>query len=332
MAQYITGFGSIGGPVRGDKLPPMTTLNSNRREFMNAMIGGAVGLTICSRAFGQGAPAAIKATKLSGNLILFEGDGGNVAVVIADDGLMMIDGGLPDRAADLQKAIAETDSHKIRTLFNTHWHFDHTGSNEMLGKAGVKIIAHENTKKWLGQKVTMEAMNRTFDPMKPEGLPAETFSKGGKMTFGKEKLDYTHIAPAHTDSDACVFFPGPNVLHCGDVFFNGFYPVIDYSTNGWVGGMAAGAATLLKVGDAKTRVIPGHGPLASKEDLKATHEMLQTISGRLETMAKEGKSVDEVVAAAPTKDFDAKYGKGMFQPPQWVKIAYTSVLRHNKSA
>jgi cyclase len=310
----------------------MTISHSSRRDFLQAIIGGAAGLSITYFGYGQGTPAPIKATKLSGSLALLEGDGGNVALVIADDGLMMIDGGLPDRAADLQKAIAEVDSHKVRTLFNTHWHFDHVGSNEMLGKAGVKIIAHENTKKWLSQKVTMEAFNRTFEPLKPEGLPAETFSKGGKLTFGKEKLDYTHVAPAHTDSDAYVFFPGPNVLHTGDLLFNGFYPVIDYSTGGWVGGMAAAADTMLKVGDPQTRIIPGHGPLGSKEDLKATHAMLQTISGRLETMAKEGKSVEEVVAAAPTKDFDDKFGKGMFKPDQWVGLAYTSVLRHNKSA
>jgi glyoxylase-like metal-dependent hydrolase (beta-lactamase superfamily II) len=122
------------------------------------------------------------------------------------------------------------------------------------------------------------------------------------------------------------------VLHTGDLFFNGFYPFIDYSTNGWVGGMAAAEAAMLKVGDAQTRVIPGHGPLATKEDLKATQAMLEKVTERMEAMAKEGKSVDEVVAAAPTKDFDDKFGKGMFPPAQWVKVAYTSVLRHQKSA
>jgi glyoxylase-like metal-dependent hydrolase (beta-lactamase superfamily II) len=152
------------------------------------------------------------------------------------------------------------------------------------------------------------------------------------MTFGKEKIEYTHQPPAHTDSDTYLFLPGPNVLHCGDLFFNGFYPVIDYSTGGWVGGMAAAAEALLKIGDAQTRVIPGHGPLASKDDLKATHEMLAAVSERLAPMAKQGKSLEEVVAAAPTKDFDAKFGKGMFTPDAWTRIAYTSVLRHNQKA
>jgi glyoxylase-like metal-dependent hydrolase (beta-lactamase superfamily II) len=309
----------------------MSILHSDRREFLRALIGGAAGLSLTYYAYGQ-APEPIKATKLTDNLVLLSGDGGNVLVVISGDGLMLIDGGLPDRAADLQNAVKGVDSHPVKVLFNTHWHFDHTGSNELLGKSGAKIIAHENVKKWVSQKVTMEALNRTFDPLAPEGRPAETFSKGGKMTFGKEKIEYTHQAPAHTDSDAYVFFPGANVLHCGDMFFNGFYPVIDYSTGGWVGGMANAAATMLKVGDAKTRIIPGHGPLASKDDLKTTHDILAAIYQKLEPMAKQGKSVDEVVAAAPTKEFDDKWGKGLMPPPVWTRVAYTSILRHNQKA
>jgi cyclase len=309
----------------------MFTPTSNRREFLQALIGGAAGLSLSYTAFGQGPPQPITATKLSSTLALLMGDGGNVAVVIGEGGLMMIDGGLPDRSSDLLKAITENvGADKVTTLFNTHWHFDHTGCNEVLGKSGAKIIAHENTKKWLSQEVTLEALNRTFEPLKPEGLPVETFSKGGKMTFGKEKLEYTHVPPSHTDSDTYVFFPGPNVLHTGDLLFNGFYPIIDYSTNGWLGGMTTAAETLSKVGDAKTRVIPGHGPMASKDDLKTIHGMLATIYGRMAPMAKQGKSVDEVVASHPTKEYDDKWGKGLLPPDPWVRMAYTSILRHEK--
>ncbi len=309
----------------------MSNLYSDRREFLRALIGGAAGVTFTYTGWAQGTPEPVKATKLSDRLALMTGDGGNVAVIVGDDGLMMIDGGLPERSNDLVKAIQENvDAHPVRVLFNTHWHFDHTGSNEMLGKNGAKIIAHENTKKWLSRKVTMEALNRTFEPLQPQGLPAETFTKGGKMTFGKEKLEYTHVDPAHTDSDTYVLLTGPNVLHAGDLFFNGFYPVIDYSTGGWIGGMAGAAARLLKVGDSQTRIIPGHGPLATKEDLKRTHDMLAAVYQRMEPMARQGKSVDEVVAAAPTKDFDEKWGKGIMAPQAWVRVAYTSILRHNQ--
>lgn len=304
--------------------------HTSRREFFAALAAGSAGLTLRWPAFGQQAPAPIKATRLSEHLAVLMGDGGNVGVVLSPDGLMMIDGGLPDRAQDLLRAVStEVDEHKITLLFNTHWHFDHIGCNETLGAQGVKIMAHENVKKRLSVKTTMESMNRTFDPLKPEGLPAKEFSKGGKLSFGKEKIEFTHVPTAHTDGDTFLFFPGPNVIHTGDLLFNGFYPVIDYSTLGWVGGMANAAAIILKVGDPNTHIIPGHGPMATKADLQATHNMLATVTDRMEKMFKEGKSADEVVAAAPTKEFDAKFGHGAFKPDVWTRIAYTSVQRHN---
>jgi cyclase len=306
---------------------------SNRREFLSALIGGSAGLTFSFDLFGQAPATPIKATKLSGRIALIEGDGGNIGVIISDDGLMMIDGGYAERAADLLKTVSEkVDAHKVKLLFDTHWHLDHVGCNETLGAAGAKIMAHENVKKRLSVKTTMESMNRTFDPLKPEGFPTQEFSKGGKMTFGKEKIEYTHVPLAHTDGDTFLFFPEANIIHTGDLLFNGFYPVIDYSTGGWVGGMAHAAAVMQKVGDASTRIIPGHGPMATKEDLKATGAMLSTISERLEKLVKDGKSADEAVAAAPTKDFDDKFGHGFFKPDVWTKIAYTSVVRHNQKS
>jgi cyclase len=305
---------------------------ASRREFFNALMCGAAGVSFTWPAAGQQPPATpIRAAKLSDRVAMVSGDGGNIGVVISPDGLMMVDGGYAERAADLLKAVNEqVDAHKVTLLFDTHWHLDHVGCNETLGRAGVKIMAHENVKKRLSVKTTMESMNRTFDPLKPEGLPTQEFSKNGKLTFGVEKIEYTHVPTAHTDGDTFLFFPGPNVIHTGDLLFNGFYPVIDYSTLGWVGGMANAAAIILKTGDAKTRIIPGHGPMATKDDLKATHEMLATVTERLQKLAKEGKTADEAVAAAPTKDFDDKYGKGAFKPDAWTRIAYTSVLRHNQ--
>ncbi len=306
---------------------------SNRREFLSTLIGGSAGLSFSFNPLAQNPPPPIKVTKLSDRIALISGDGGNIAVIIADDGLMMVDGGYAERATELLKNVSEqVDAHKVRLLFDTHWHLDHVGCNETLGAAGVKIMAHENVKKRVSVKTTMESMNRTFEPLKPEGFPTQEFSKGGKMTFGKEKIEYTHVPLAHTDGDSFLFFPEANILHTGDLLFNGFYPVIDYSTGGWVGGMAHACTVLGKVGDAGTRVIPGHGPMATKDDLKATGAMLSTIAERLEKLVKEGKSADEAVAAAPTKEFDDKYGHGAFKPDVWTKIAYTSVVRHNQKA
>jgi cyclase len=308
----------------------MSKIYSNRRDFMQALVGGATGLSFAYSAFGQAAqaPPPIKATKLSEDLAVLMGDGGNVAVLIAPDGLMMIDGGLPNRAADMQKAVEEVDAHKVRILFNTHWHFDHVGSNEALGKSGAKIIAHENVNKRLSTKVYSEALNRSFDPLKPEGLPADMFTKGGRLTFGKQKVEYTHFADGHTDGDAYLFLPKANVLHTGDLLFSGMYPVIDYSTGGWIGGMAGACDAMLKVGDAKTRVIPGHGAMASKDDLKASRDMLHTVHDRLSAMAKQGKTVDEVIASAPTKDLDEQWGKTR-PAAGFVRQAYVSLVHRN---
>jgi glyoxylase-like metal-dependent hydrolase (beta-lactamase superfamily II) len=308
----------------------MSITYSNRRDFMRAVIGGAAGLTFTYSAFGQAAPDPIKATKLTDKIVLFSGDGGNVAVIIADDGLLQVDGGFANRATELQKSIAEVDSHKVSTLFSTHWHGDHVGSNELLGKSGVKIMGHENTKKRLSMKINFEAFGTVVEPLKPEGLPTEVFTKGGKMTFGKEKIEYVHVPLAHTDGDAYLFFPGSNILHTGDLYFSGMYPVIDFSTGGWVGGMANALDVLLKVGDARTRIIPGHGPLSTKDDMKASRDMLHMLHDRLETLSKQGKSADEVVASKPTKDIDAKWGKGVLNPDTAVKLAYTSIGRHNQ--
>jgi cyclase len=312
----------------------MHPFDSARRDFFRALFAGAAGLSLSRSTFAQAPPATpIKASKLSDYVTMVSGDGGNVAVVTSGDGLMMIDGGYQERAADLLKTVKENvDAHSVNLLFNTHWHLDHVGCNETLGKSGARIMAHENVKKRLSVRTTMESMNRTFEPLKPEGLPTENFAKNGRLTYGKEKIDYTHIALAHTDGDSYLFFPGPNILHTGDLMFNGFYPVIDYSTGGWIGGMVAASEALLKVGDAKTRIIPGHGPLASKDDLKATRDMLATVHARMEKLVKEGKSVDEVASLAPLKDLDEKWGKGPMKPDNFTRVAFTSILRHTQKA
>ena len=235
-----------------------------------------------------------------------------------------------NRAAELQKSIAGVDSHPVKILFNTHWHGDHVGSNELLGKAGVKIIAHQNAKYWLGQKVKMEAFNSVVEPLKPEGIPSQTFTDNGKLTFGKEKIQYTWFPNAHTDNDTYLFFPTANVLHTGDLFFSGMYPVIDYTTGGWIGGMATALDKLVKVGDAQTKIIPGHGPLSTKEDIRASRDMLHTVSDRLQTYSKKSASVDEVVNANPLGDLDSKWGGGVLNGERFLRIAYTSIAKHDQ--
>jgi cyclase len=302
-----------------------------RRQFLQTILTGAVGLTITWPVFGQDAPP-ITATKLTPTLVLFTGNGGNIALLLGTTGLMLIDGGLPDRTSELMKAIATVDARPVTTVFNTHWHYDHTGSNEQLGKSGARIVAHENTAKYLGRPMALEALNMTFEPLQPHGIPKETFSTRGALTFDKETVEYVHPGPAHTDGDAYVLIRSQNVLHTGDLLFAGFYPFIDYSTGGWIGGMIAATDQMYKACDASTRVIPGHGPLSTREDLKASHDMLVLVHERLSTYAKKGASVDEVVKAMPNKDLDPKWGKGFMNPENFVRIAYTGLLRHQQAS
>lgn len=300
----------------------------DRRHFLRSLAAGAVGLASTGRGFGQAAPDPIRAAKLTDRVALLSGDGGNVGLVIGEEGLLMIDGGYANRALELAKAVADTGSHPVKILFNTHWHGDHVGSNELLGKAGVTIMAHQNAKFWLGQKVKMEIFNTTVEPLKPEGIPAKTFVDSGKLTFAKEKIEYKWVPDSHTDNDVYLFFPGANVLHTGDLFFSGMYPVIDYTTGGWIGGMAEALDKLLKVGDAQTKIIPGHGPLSSKEDMRASREMLHTVFERLEAFSKKSASLDDVLKTNPVSDLEPKWGQGFLNGDAFLRMAYPSIARH----
>jgi cyclase len=303
-------------------------LNSDRRDFLRTLYGGAAGLYFRDRSFGQTAQDPIRATKLTDRIAMLTGDGGNVGLVIAEDGLLMIDGGYANRAVELQKAVAETDSHPVKILFNTHWHTDHVGSNELLGKAGVKIMAHQNAKFWLSQKVKMEIFDTTVEPLKPEGIPSKTFIQDGKLTVGKAKIEYKWFPDAHTDNDVYLFCPTDNVLQTGDLYFSGMYPVIDYTTGGWIGGMATALDSLLKVGDAKTRIIPGHGPLSSKDDMRASRDMLHTVFDRLNAFSKKGASLDDVLKANPVSELEPKWGQGFLKGDAFLRMAYPSIAKH----
>jgi glyoxylase-like metal-dependent hydrolase (beta-lactamase superfamily II) len=316
----------------------MNTQDVSRRTFLRALAAGSAALSFSYWDFApafagaqQQAPTPIQTVKLTDTLSMLSGDGGNVGVLLANDGVLMVDSGLAMRAADIVKVVGDLSPRRVAILFNTHFHFDHVGANEILGRSGTKIMAHENVKKVLSSRFTDEAFGRTFDPLQREGIPAETYTTGGQLNFGREKVVYRHVTQAHTDGDTYIFFPNANVLHTGDLFWNGLYPVIDYSAKGWIGGMVAAADEMYKVGDANTRIIPGHGPLGTRADLKAFRDMLATVQERLEPMVKQGKAIDDVVAAAPTKDLDDKWGT-VRRSEGFLRQAYPSLLQRSQKS
>jgi glyoxylase-like metal-dependent hydrolase (beta-lactamase superfamily II) len=306
-------------------MKPMTDPRT-RRAFLEALIAGAAGLTITLPASGQGrGPAPITATKLTDRIAVLLGAGGNVGVLVGNEGIVLIDGGLANRAMDLAVAAAQISPRMVQVLFNTHYHFDHVGSNELLGMRGVRIIGHENVKKRLMTTFENPAMGRRMDALAPAGLPTETFAGAGRLMFGADTLEYTHTPPAHTDGDAFVFLPGANVLHTGDLLWTGRYPVVDYSVGGSLAAMAAALEQMDKVGDANTRIIPGHGmPAATKAEMRQTREAWLAINQRLEEHARQGRSADAVVAAMPTREFDTRLG--VANPEAFVRQAYGGVL------
>jgi cyclase len=223
--------------------------------------------------------------------------------------VLLVDGGSPERSADVLKLVkARTGAKRIHTLFNTHWHWDQTGSNRALGPAGTRIIAHENTRLWLGTEVFCKWQNRVYKPLPRDARPNLTTYTTATLSFGGEHIDYGYLAQAHTDGDLYVFFRNANVLVAGDVVSVGAYPIIDYSTNGWIGGLVDATKTLIGLADANTHVVPGTGPVQSRADLVAEHDMLATLKLRLSQLLAQGMSVKDMLAATPTREFDAKWG------------------------
>jgi glyoxylase-like metal-dependent hydrolase (beta-lactamase superfamily II) len=287
------------------------------------LAGGAAGLSLPPSAFGQ---SPIAATKLTDNFFEITGAGSNVLLVSGPDGVLMVDGGSQERSAELLKVVSAQSKGTVRVLFNTHWHRDHTGSNEALGKAGAKIIAHEFTRQWLSTEIDSGWEKKTYEPLPKEALPNQTFygSATQKMMFGQEPIEYALMPQAHTDGDIYVYFSKANILMAGDVVSGWRYPVLDYTTGGWINGMLNAQKSLLKMTNAETRIIPGTGPIQTRADLQAQNDTLTTLRDRLLKLMKSGYGPKEMIAAKPTQEFDEKWGN----PEQFIFNAYKGLWGH----
>jgi len=282
---------------------------------------GAAGASLC-----RAESSPLTATKLSEAFVEITGAGSNILAVMGSDGVLMVDGGAPEHSAELLKLVASQAGGKpVKVLFNTHWHPPHTGSNEALGKAGAKIIAHAYTKQWLGTEIDWGQWQKpAWEPLPAIALPNETFYTSGKMSFGGQSIEYAHLPQAHTDGDIYVFFRESNILMAGDVVSVGSYPVLDYTTGGWIGGLVNAQKTLLQVANADTRIIPGSGPVQTKADLQALNDMCNTLRDRLVKLMKQGMGPKEMIAAKPTKEYDEKWG----DPELFIANAYRGLWGH----
>ena len=293
-----------------------STSELSRRQLLQSIFAATAGGMLA-----RAQAPAIKLDSIGKNLSVLSGAGGNIAFLTSSDGLLMVDSGLPDTVAAVMDK-AKSAAPKIAILINTHWHYDHVGANAAAGKSGAKLIAHVNVKQRLSTKQSIGFFKRDFEALPVEGQPAETFTDKGQLTYAGEKVQYMHLPPAHTDGDTIIHFQNDNVLHCGDLYFNGGYPFIDYSTGGNIEGMISNAARMLKMVDAKTKIIPGHGPISNKAELADYHQVLSNVNAIISKHIKEGKSVDEIVAAKPFAKWDAKWGTGFMKPDVFINLLY----------
>ena len=267
----------------------------------------------------------VTATKLAEGVHVLFGAGGNIGVSSGKDGVFLVDDQYAPLTAKIKAALAPISDKPVRFVLNTHWHGDHTGGNENLGGTGSLIVAHENVRK----RMTAEQFNSFFDrktPPSPEAaLPVVTYTESVTLYLNGEEIRCTHVAPAHTDGDSIVRFTKADVVHMGDLFFNGNYPFIDLDSGGSLAGMIAAADLVLGTAKDGTQIIPGHGPVGKKADLKAYRDMLVALRDRVGAMVTAGKALAEVQAAKPMQDYDEKWGKGFVKPESILAFAYASL-------
>jgi glyoxylase-like metal-dependent hydrolase (beta-lactamase superfamily II) len=267
----------------------------------------------------------IKTTDLGDNVYMLEGQGGNITVAVATDGIIMVDGQFAPLHDKIKSAIAVISNLPIKYLINTHYHGDHTGGNEAFAKDGAIIVAQINVRNRLAAGTT-NGLTGAKTPPAPQGaLPSDTYTNFSKIRLRGRVANLRHIENAHTDGDTYVWFKTANVLSTGDTFTNGRYPNIDFANGGNIKGMIAATDAYLKLTNAKSRIVPGHGPIADKAALTEYRTMLITARDRMAKLVKEGKSEDDVVAAKPFADLDAKWAPNELASKNFIRVVYHSL-------
>ncbi|MBD9388598.1 MBL fold metallo-hydrolase [Agrobacterium sp. AGB01] len=264
--------------------------------------------------------------KIRGSISVLEGSGGNIGVLLGKDEKVLVDAGITASRPRIKASLAALGAQPVKHLINTHWHFDHTDGNEWLHSEGAAITAHENTRRHLMEAQRVEDWNFIFPQSPPSAVPGTTIDRDTVLELAGSKLAITVYEPAHTDSDLSVHFIEENVVHVGDLFWNGFYPFIDYSTGGSIDGTIAAAGRVIEMADSDTVIISGHGkPQGTLDELKHYHEMLATIRDDVARSKSAGRSVEETIALKPTEAFDDQWGKAIISPAFFTRLVYKGV-------
>ena len=270
----------------------------------------------------------IRTTRITDSVYMMEGSGGNLGVSVGEDAVFVIDDQYAPLTERITAAIAKLSPRPVKFVLNTHWHFDHTGGNENFGKAGAIIVAHDNVRKRMSTEQFIEFLRMNTKPSPKAALPLVTFH--GSMTFhlNGDEIRAIHIPRAHTDGDSIVHFLKSDVIHMGDIYFNGFYPFIDTSSGGTIQGVIAACDQVLGIATDKTAIIPGHGPLSNRAELKAYRDMLATVLSRIQQMLTQGRKLEEITAAGVTRDLDEIWGKGFIKPDKFAEMLTMNLLKN----
>jgi len=269
----------------------------------------------------------VTVTQVSMGVYMLQGAGGNIGLSIGNDDAFMVDDQYAPLTPRIRAAIATVTPKPVRFLLNTHWHGDHTGGNESMQGAGAIIVAHENVRRRMGVEQFNAAFNRRTPASPGPALPVVTFSEGMTFFVNGDSVRAVHVRNAHTDGDVLVMFQSANVVHMGDVFFNGFYPYIDVSSGGSAKGIVAAVDRALAMTNSQTRFIPGHGPVATREDLVRYRTVVNTVTDRVARLVAQRRTLAQVIAAKPSAEFDAQWGNGFMKPEQFVTILYASLAK-----
>jgi len=267
----------------------------------------------------------IKATKVSGNVYMLEGSGGNIGVSIGVDGILIVDDEFAPLAEKIKAALKTLGEGKLKFILNTHWHADHTGGNAPLGKEAT-IIAHDNVRKRLSTEQRLEFFKQTVPASPSEAWPVITFDQSLSVHFNGEEIKVIHFPHGHTDGDSVIFFTTSNVVHMGDDFFAGRFPFVDLDSGGSVQGMAKNVGEIIPKLPAGVKLIPGHGPISTIDDLKAYHRMLLETTEIVRKKIAAKKSLEQVKKEGLPAAWKS-WGEGFVKTDQWLELVYRSLTK-----
>ena len=307
---------------------PLTSRSIDRRAVLHGALGACAGFALAPFARLAAAADAIQTTRVTDKLVVLSRAGGNVLALSTGDGLVVVDSGVAASSAPLVPALgALPGGAHVHTLFNTHWHLEQIGSNEALGRAGAHIVAHEKTRQRLAYGYYLPKEDRYQKPVPKEAQPAETFYTTGETKIGGERIEYGYLLEAHTDGDIYVYFRDSNVLAVGDAVSPVRDPELDWYGGGWLGGRVDSLALLLKLGDARTKIVPSYGPVIGRTDVQKEHDMMLKLFERYVELVRKGDGAEDILAAGVIADT----GRAWQDPHKFAYDAYKGMWAHHNT-